>query len=143
MSWRYYVGNGSEPDCTDGQMFCPSCIRARTPGIWNPLPRFDTVWQDHQIGDIQPVGRLLPRRGQRPPPGRHLDRSEPGRERAPARLVTAGQTYVTHLIDSIMRGRDWRSTAIFLCWDDWGGFYDNLKPPIVDRRATGYASPGS
>jgi phospholipase C len=55
--------------------------------------------------------------------------------------VTAGQTYVTHLIDSIMRGPDWRSTAIFLTWDDWGGFYDNVKPPVVDRNGYGLRIP--
>jgi hypothetical protein len=24
------------------------------------------------------------------------------------------------------------STAIFLAWDDWGGFYDHVVPPVVD-----------
>jgi phospholipase C len=28
VSWRYYVANGSQPDCTDNQMFCPTCTRA-------------------------------------------------------------------------------------------------------------------
>ncbi len=28
---------------------------ASTPGIWNPLPRFDDVKQDHQVGNIQPL----------------------------------------------------------------------------------------
>jgi phospholipase C len=59
----------------------------------------------------------------------------------PPGLVTAGQTYVTHLIDSIMQGPDWKSTAIFLTWDDWGGFYDNLRPPVVDRAGYGLRVP--
>ncbi len=47
----------------------------------------------------------------------------------------AGQAYVTpNLINTIMRGPDWDSTAIFLTWDDWGGFYDNVVPPQVDDR---------
>ena len=47
-------------------------------------------------------------------------------------LITAGQTYVTGLINTVMHSPNWDSTAIFLCWDDWGGFYDHVVPP--DRR---------
>jgi phospholipase C len=38
----------------------------------------------------------------------------------PPALVSAGQTYVTGLINVIMLGPDWNSAAIFLAWDDWG-----------------------
>jgi phospholipase C len=61
-------------------------------------------------------------------------------EHPPAR-VTAGQTYVTHLINTIMSGPDWKSTAIFLAWDDWGGFYDHVKPPRVDGEGYGIRVP--
>ena len=33
-----------------------------------------------------------------------------------------------------MQGPDWNSTAIFLAWDDWGGFYDHVSPPSVDAE---------
>ena len=76
VSWRYYVANGSQPDCTGNRMFCPHVPQsAQTPGIWNPLPRFDDVQQDHQLGNIQPLANFyraantgtLPRsRGSRP-----------------------------------------------------------------------------
>jgi len=41
-----------------------------------------------------------------------------------------------------MRGPDWRSTAIFLTWDDWGGFYDHVVPPRVDENGYGLRVPG-
>ncbi len=41
-----------------------------------------------------------------------------------------------------MRGPDWDSTAIFLSWDDWGGFYDNVMPPKVDSQGYGIRVPG-
>jgi phospholipase C len=41
-----------------------------------------------------------------------------------------------------MRGPDWDSTAIFLTWDDWGGFYDHVRPPRVDRNGYGLRVPG-
>ena len=58
----------------------------------------------------------------------------------PAR-VSVGQDYVTGLINTIMRGPDWKSTAIFLSWDDWGGFYDHVKPPVVDGEGYGLRVP--
>jgi phospholipase C len=59
----------------------------------------------------------------------------------PPALVTRGQTYVTSLINAVMRSRDWRSTAIFLAWDDWGGFYDHVVPPTVDHNGFGLRVP--
>src|SRR2546421_5042629 len=41
-----------------------------------------------------------------------------------------------------MRGPDWDSTAIFLSWDDWGGFYDHVVPPVIDRNGLGLRVPG-
>jgi len=40
-----------------------------------------------------------------------------------------------------MRGPDWKSTAIFLAWDDWGGFYDHVAPPKVDANGFGFRVP--
>ena len=60
----------------------------------------------------------------------------------PPALVTAGQAYVTGLINTIMRSPDWDSTAIFLAWDDWSGFYDHVKPPGVDHQGYGIRVPG-
>jgi phospholipase C len=40
-----------------------------------------------------------------------------------------GQAWVTGLINDVMKGPDWSSTAIFLTWDEWGGYYDNVVPP--------------
>ena len=49
---------------------------------------------------------------------------------------------MTGLVNAIMRGPDWSSTAIFLTWDDWGGFYDHVVPPVVDQNGYGLRVPG-
>ena len=63
-------------------------------------------------------------------------------EHAPA-TPAAGQRYVTRLINAVMSGPDWNSTAIFLTWDDWGGFYDHVAPPTVDGNGYGMRVPGA
>ena len=142
VSWRYYVAKGNQPDCADSQMFCaPVPQNARTPGIWNPLRRFVTVRDDHQERDIQPLKNFLraARNGHLPSVAWIAPADKVSEH--PPNLVTAGQTYVTSLINSVMESKDWRSTAIFLCWDDWGGFYDGVKPPKVDAQGYGFRVP--
>jgi Phosphoesterase family len=41
-----------------------------------------------------------------------------------------------------MRSPCWPSSAIFLSWDDWGGFYDHVVPPVVDGAGYGFRVPG-
>jgi phospholipase C len=144
VSWRYYVFSGTEPDCEDDSaMVCESVKQgAKTPGIWNPLPFFTTVQDDNQLANITSLHNyfVAAKRGTLPAvswinPTGSVSEHPPG-------LVTAGQTYVTNLINAAMRGPEWKSTAIFLAWDDWGGFYDHVKPPVVDQNGYGLRVPG-
>jgi phospholipase C len=59
----------------------------------------------------------------------------------PPASIREGQSYVTGLINTIMRGPDWGSTAIFLAWDDWGGFYDHVPPTTIDGLGYGLRVP--
>jgi phospholipase C len=49
----------------------------------------------------------------------------------------AGENWTVKQINAIMQGPDWRSTAIVLAWDDFGGFYDHVAPPGVDSLGLG------
>jgi phospholipase C len=144
VSWRYYIFKGGEPDCEDdGAMFCkPKQQNARTPGIWNPLPWFTTVRQDHQLRNIRSVSHFFwaAKHGTLPQVSWVIPNDKVS-EHPPA-LVSRGQAWVTGLVNAIMRGPNWSSTAIFLTWDDWGGFYDHVAPPIVDRNGYGLRVPG-
>jgi phospholipase C len=143
VSWGYYVAKGDQPDCSNDAMFCaPVPQKATTPGIWNPLPWFDTVRQDHQLSDIRPLPDFFAEaKAGTLPSVSWVMPAQAVSEHTPA-LITAGQAYVTGLIDTIMRSPDWSSTAIFLAWDDWGGFYDHVAPPTVDAQGYGLRVPG-
>src|SRR5438045_6099244 len=41
-----------------------------------------------------------------------------------------------------MQGPSWNTTAVFVTWDDWGGFYDHVVPPVVDVNGYGLRVPG-
>ena len=57
-------------------------------------------------------------------------------QRAPRSKSTieTGMAYVTRLVNAVMQGPDWDSTAIFLTWDDWGGFYDHVEAAAGRRQ---------
>jgi phospholipase C len=143
VSWAYYLKPGKEPDCETGEMLCTAKdLHTRTPGIWNPLPSFDTVKQDNQLGNIKPTSELFKAaRRNRIPAVSWVIPTAADSEHPPAKVST-GQAYVTRIVNAIMRSRAWSSTAIFLTWDDWGGFYDHVRPPGIDGNGYGFRVPG-
>jgi phospholipase C len=147
VSWAYYVQQGVQPDCTvnPGQSAAgcaPVAQGARTPSIWNPLPAFTDVRADGQLKNIKNLSAFYPAaKHGRLPAVSWIMPAQPNSDHPPASIAT-GQAYVTNLVNTIMRGPDWKSTAIFLTWDDWGGFYDHVVPPQVDRAGYGLRVPG-
>ncbi len=51
--------------------------------------------------------------------------------------ICASENWAVNQINAIMQGPDWNSTAIFMTWDDFGGFYDHVPPPAVDQFGLG------
>ena len=139
-----------------------TCRRARSPTA-------TTIRRDlrpgqaerHDTGDLEPAAAVR-RRAAGPPaaatsgpsrlpaarPGRAPCRRSAGSPRPapnsehPPASVHRGQAYVTAIINAAMKSPDWNSTAIFLSWDDWGGFYDHVVPPAVDQNGYGLRVPG-
>ena len=143
VSWKYYLDQGTQPDCENDATNCtPGRQVAKVPEIWNPLPWFTTVKQDGQLGNIEDSGQFFAdAKGGTLPAVSWVVPNGKDSEHPPA-LVSAGQAWVTSLINAVMQGPDWSSTAIFLAWDDWGGFYDHVKPPVVDQNGYGLRVPG-
>jgi phospholipase C len=144
VNWGYYVVSGTEPDCeNDAAVTCaPVAQNANTPGIWNPLPWFDTVKADHQLGNIQDVTNFYKHAKNGSLPAVSWVVPSNAVSEHPPNAVSFGQSYVTSLVNAVMKSPDWDSTAIFLAWDDWGGFYDHVVPPTVDQLGYGLRVPG-
>lgn len=51
--------------------------------------------------------------------------------------LCAGENYAVQVLNAVMNGPQWPNTALFLLWDEWGGFYDHVEPPVVERWRDG------
>ncbi|HVA07358.1 MAG TPA: alkaline phosphatase family protein [Acidimicrobiales bacterium] len=143
VSWADYIQTGQQPDCANDS--ADVCAKARqnanTPGIFNPLPIFEDVQKDGQLKNIVSLDSYFSAaKAGTLPAVSWISPSVEDSEHPPS-SVHQGQAYVTAIINAAMESPDWSSTAIFLQWDDWGGFYDNVVPPQVDQNGYGLRVP--
>ena len=146
ISWKYYVTSGKAPDVEDGHVVGSESAQEQDPDqytLWNPLPAFPAVqddpaqrsrlqdtaqfYNDAANGALPQVSWVIP--------------SSPVSEHPPAG-VQQGMAYVTGLVNSVMQSPNWSSSAIFISWDDWGGFFDHVPPPQIDQYGLGIRVPG-
>ena len=52
-----------------------------------------------------------------------------------------GENWTTQVVDAVMHSPSWKDTAIFITWDEYGGFYDHVPPREVDRMGFGIRVP--
>jgi phospholipase C len=133
VSWAYYMEPGNDVvDPDDGT----------TPLIWNPLSKFTDVLQDNQLANIQDSSNFFEAAADGTLPAvSWVVPNYQSSEHSPNK-ISDGQAWVTSLINAVMQGPDWDSSAIFLNWDDWGGYYDHVAPPVIDQDGYGFRVPG-
>ncbi len=105
LSWKYYYSQSiwDAPAYVQGL--------GSSPNVDN---RPADVISDIQGGALSNVSWVIPPQGSTDhPPG----------------SIRAGQNWVTSVVNAVMGSSYWKDTAIFLSWDDWGGFYDHVPPP--------------
>lgn len=100
-----------------------SISQIRNTSLWSqhvvPFANFVT---DAQNGNLPAVSWLTP------------DTADS--DHAPSSVCT-GENWTVQQINAVMNGPDWNTTAIFLTWDDFGGFYDNAVPANPDYYGFG------
>jgi phospholipase C len=131
VSWGYYLDHGIQSASN------PNGV----PKIWDVMPGFTDVQEDEQGGDVAPLTTFLAQLKAGTAPAVSWIVPDQEDSEHPSAVVSTGQAYVTRLINAIMQSPEWDSTAIFLAWDDWGGFYDNVVPPAVDSLGYGIRVP--
>jgi phospholipase C len=133
VSWNYFTDVGNQNVDNDEQV---------APGIWNPLPHFTDVQQDNQVSNVTSSATFFADAAAGTLPNvSWVVPNQRDSEHSPA-LISDGQAWTTSLINAVMQGPDWSSSAIFLAWDDWGGYYDHVTPPVIDGNGFGLRVPG-
>ena len=101
----------------------------RETGLWERHIRaVDDLIDDIRAGELEAVTWVQPRYPVSEHPGLGTD-------------FSVGESWSTAVINALMQSPMWRQTAIFLTWDEWGGFYDHIPPPRLDRFGLGVRVP--
>jgi phospholipase C len=139
ISWAYYVG---EDTCL--QATCPQTGPAETPRSWMAISGFRNVAFTNKLGNIRTYPDFFNRAATGTLPAVSWVVPYKGTSEHPTHPIDVGQSWVTQVVNAVMQGppEQWNHTAIFVTWDDWGGFYDHVQPPVVDHWGYGLRVPG-
>jgi phospholipase C len=118
ISWRYYADDGS-------WMNALLAIRhIRFSKYWGPnVQPEERLLSDIRNERLKKISWVVPGPGFNEHPG------------GPS--VCLGENWTVEVVNALMRSKYWDSTAVFLTWDDFGGFYDHLPPPHFDVMGLG------
>jgi phospholipase C len=58
-----------------------------------------------------------------------------------AAFSDTGPSWVTSIVNAVGESPYWNSTAIVVVWDDWGGYYDHVRPPQLSYDGLGIRVP--
>lgn len=123
VTWRYYQqSNGT--------------------GLWHPFDAIhhirygsdyaNVVWPSSQVLNDIASGKLA-QVSWVSPAGSNSDHSGDRSKGGPA--------WVSSIVNAIGSSQYWNNCAIFVVWDDWGGWYDHVKPPIYNSYELGFRVP--
>lgn len=121
ISWKYYAPQAGESDYSFSSLDAIKHIRFSSQWTTNVVPDTQFV-NDAQSGNLPAVSWLVT--------------GGPNTEHPPS-SACAGENWTVEQMNAIMQGPLWDSTAVFLTWDDFGGLYDHVRPPVVDYFGLG------
>jgi phospholipase C len=120
LSWRYYAPNSGSiwtaPNAIS-HMCGPAHSTTCTASDWtnNVVLTYTQVLTDISSGQLANVTWVIPS-------GNASDHA----------LMTdgSGPSWVASVVNAIGNSPFWSNTAIIIAWDDWGGWYDHVAPPL-------------
>jgi len=95
------------------------------PALNSRIVGMDQYYKDLHDGTLPAVSFMVPSGASEHPPG----------------SIQSGERFVRGLINELMRSSSWKSSAFMWTYDDWGGWYDHVKPPVVDKWGYGFRVP--
>jgi phospholipase C len=108
--------------------------------VHNPLDALKPVRYDSQLwSKVVPTNQFLTDAANGTLPG--MSWIVGSQLEHPPASTCKGENQTVSYVNAIMNGPDWSSTAIFVVWDEWGGFYDHVPPPQIDAISYGFRVP--
>jgi phospholipase C len=95
------------------------------PKLFSHIVDMEQYFQDLEDNTLPDVAFMVPAGSSEHPPG----------------SIQSGQRFVRSLINALMRSPRWKDSSFMWTYDDWGGWYDHVKPPRVDRYGYGFRAP--
>jgi phospholipase C len=138
LSWKYYSpgGNGgSDPASNLSIWQAYQAVRhIRFSNDWSNGDIADTTqfFTDVQDGRLPAVSWIVPS---------GVNSDHPGSGQFGTKNEDLGPAWVGSVVDAIGQSSAWSSTAIFITWDDWGGWYDHVPPRQIDQNGLGMRVP--
>ena len=126
-TWKYYVSSiNGDPSGGIWNGF-DAIKNVRYGSDWNKVTMPNArIFSDIQKGTLPQVSWIIPR----------IADSD-----HPASRHNAGPSWVSSVVNAIGKSSYWKSTAIIVLWDDWGGFFDPVPPPQLDYTSLGMRVP--
>jgi phospholipase C len=139
VSWAYYVG---ENTCVLPP--CPPYGKKTTVFGQAPIAGFQDIEDTNQFGNIRPHSEFFTAVDTNTLPSVSWIMPTQDRGEHPPDYIPSGVEWTTKVVNSVMRAPEAERlhTAVFLTWDDWGGFYDHVKPIHIDPNGYGIRVPG-
>lgn len=135
VTWRYYAPG---LDSLGSIWSAYDAVRhIRFGPLWGNVVSPETrVLQDAKIGNLPSITWVVPSAQNSDHPFPRLDT-----EHDVGVSGQYGPQWVASIVNAIGEGPLWNSTAIVVVWDDWGGWYDHVAPPQLDRMGLGFRVP--
>ena len=126
ISWKYYF---SGPD----HMHALRMIRhVREGPMWERDVPEKQLYEDLEMGELPSVSWVIP-----PPYANDHPNTNPSPDPTRGLSLCEGENWTVRALNAVMESKYWDETAVFLTWDDFGGFYDHVPPPHVDLYGMG------
>jgi phospholipase C len=137
VDWKFYIQNYD------------SNVNFRNPGsgdrgsqiVWAPILNYNRFLDDPELRSrIVPMDQYFTDlRNNQLPAVSYLVPA--GTSEHPPGSIQAGSRFVRGLVNALMASSAWDSSAFMWTYDDWGGWYDHVKPPKVDKYGYGFRAP--
>ncbi len=141
ITWKYYDA-ALPPTATLAKAIDGTCKGCDAYDYWNPLEAKNNSYVDpsHRENIVNRVQLFSDLKNGTFPQVSWVIPSAPISDHPPAN-VTTGMLWVTDIVDSVMHSQYWGSTALVVLWDDYGGFFDTVVPPVVDDNGMSFRTP--